>query len=37
MMTDIIATESTEKHGIKKHPSGVFPCLSVDSVAMERK
>ena len=36
MMTDIMATESTEKHGNNEKPFEFFPCLSVDSVAINK-
>jgi hypothetical protein len=35
LMMDMMATESTEKHGNKLHPREAFPCPSVDSVAIE--
>jgi hypothetical protein len=35
-MTDIMATESTEKHGKNQHPLQLFPCPSLDSVARRK-
>jgi hypothetical protein len=36
MMTDIMATESTEKHGNNQNLVSIFPCFSVDSVAINK-
>jgi len=33
MMTDVMATESMEKHRKKEHPDVFLPCPSVDPVA----